>query len=194
MELSVKHQEKYSRGELLLRTFFGWIYIGIPHFFLLFFIGLWSGILAFVSWWAILFTGRYPQSFFEFQVKTLKWSLRVAASLFNLVDGFPPFGLNTADDTTKFEMPYPESLGRGTLLLKTFLGWIYCGIPHGFCLSFRYLWSYILGFIAWWAVLFTGKYPESWHEFNVGTLRWTFRFDLYLYYFMSDDYPPFSGK
>jgi hypothetical protein len=56
------------------------------------------------------------------------------------------------------------------------------------------IWSAILGFIAFWAVLFTGNYPEGWHAFNVGTIRWSYRLNLYIGYFMSDEYPPFSGK
>jgi hypothetical protein len=48
-------------------------------------------------------------------------------------------------------------------------------------------------FIAWWVVLFTGKYPETWHAFNVGTFRWITRVQLYMG-FMTDEYPPFSGK
>lgn len=194
MELSIQHQESYSRGELLLRTFFGWIYIIIPHLFLLFFISIWSSILTFITWWIILFTGKHPKGFFDFQVKLIRWSLRLSASLENLADGYPPFGLNAEWDKVKLEIPYPEKLGRGTLLLKTFFGWLYCGIPHCFLLFFRSIWGCILVFIAWWVVLFTGKYPQSWHEFNVGTIRWSFRLSLYLFYLMTDDYPPFSGK
>jgi hypothetical protein len=194
MELSIQHQESYSRGELLLRTFFGWIYILIPHLFLLFFLSIWSLILTFISWWAILFTGNHPKGFFDFQVKLLRWSLRLSASLESLADGYPPFGLNAEWAQVKLEIPYPEKLGRGTLLLKTFFGWIYCGIPHIFLLTFRSLWGAILEFLAWWVVLFTGKYPKNWHEFNVGTIRWSFRLSLYLFYFMNDEYPPFSGK
>jgi hypothetical protein len=194
MELYVTRQESYSRGELILRTLFGLLYIAIPHLFLLLFIGLWSSILTFISWWTILFTGRYPQSFFEFQVKMLRWNLGVSASLYNLVDGYPPFGLNAENDKIKLEIPYPESLSRGTLLLKSFLGIFYCILPHAFCLYFRMIWSAILGFIAFWAVLFTGNYPEGWHAFNVGTIRWSYRLNLYIGYFMSDEYPPFSGK
>jgi len=47
--------------------------------------------------------------------------------------------------------------------------------------------------IAWWVVLFTGQYPKGWHEFNVGTLRWSTRINMYMA-FMTDDYPPFTGK
>jgi len=67
MKLTIKNQERYSRGELILRTLFGWIYIAIPHGFLLFFVGIWSSILSFVAFWIILFTARYPQSFLNFR-------------------------------------------------------------------------------------------------------------------------------
>jgi len=48
-------------------------------------------------------------------------------------------------------------------------------------------------FLAWWVVLFTGKYPENWHAFIVGTMRWSMRVTLYMAN-MTDEYPPFSGK
>ena len=66
MKIDIKHQERYSRGELLLRSIFGAIYIAFPHLFLLIFVSLWGAILSFISWWIVLFTGEYPQSFFEF--------------------------------------------------------------------------------------------------------------------------------
>ncbi|XOV92083.1 MAG: DUF4389 domain-containing protein [Bacteroidota bacterium] len=193
MNLTVKYQENYSRGELLLRTFFGFFYIGIPHFFLLFFVGIWGAILQFISFWAILFTGRYPQSFFEFQVGLMRWNLRLNARLWNLSDGYPAFGIHGNDDETSLEVPYPESLSRGLAIVKLLFGALYVGFPHGFILLFRLIWGSILMFIAFWVVLFTGKYPESWHAFNVGTLRWSTRVNLYLG-FMNDTYPPFSGK
>ena len=74
-----------------------------------------------------------------------------------------------------------------------FFGLIYVIIPHIFILYFRIIWGSILMFIAWWLVLFTGKYPQAWHEFNVGTLRWSTRITLYMS-FMTDEYPRFSGE
>ena len=193
MKLTIKHQEYYSRGELILRSLFGFIYIVFPHLFLLIFVQIWASIVTFISWWAILFTGRYPESFFEFMVGLQKWSIRLNARMYNLTDGYPAFGINATDDFTNLEVEYPESLSRGHLLLKTFLGGLYCALPHIFVLYFRMIWGMVLSFIAFWAVLFTGHYPESWHAFNVGTIRWMTRLNLYLG-FMSDEYPPFSGK
>jgi hypothetical protein len=150
-------------------------------------------VVTFISFWAILFTGSYPESFYEFQVKVMRWSTRMNLRLYNLADSYPAFGLNAEDDSFTLDVPYPETLSRGMVIVKALFGVIYVGIPHGFVLIFRMLWTAILSFLAFWAVLFTGSYPESWHEFNVGTLRWGLRVNLYLR-FMSDDYPPFSGK
>ncbi len=161
--------------------------------FLLLFVSLWGNILSFISFWIILFTGSYPESFFEFQVKLMKWSTRVNLRLYNLSDGYPAFGLDVEDDAFELEVPYPESLSKGTQLLKLFLGVIYVYIPHGFILYFRMIWGMILSFLSFWAVLFTGSYPKSWFDFQVGTLRWGLRLGLYMGY-MSDEYPPFSGK
>ncbi len=193
MTLDIKYQENYSRGELLLRAIFGVFYIVLPHVFLLIFISLWGSILSFISFWSVLFSGKYPQSFFEFREKLFRWNLRLSARMNNLSDGYPAFGIDGTDEYTTFEVPYPENLSRGTLLLRVFFGSIYVILPHAFLLFFRLIGSSVLQMLAWWAVLFTGSYPQSWHEFNVGTLRWTYRVNVYMS-FMSDDYPPFSGK
>lgn len=191
MTYEIRHAESLSRGELLLRTFFGALYIGIPHFFLLFFVGLWGAILAFVAWWIILFTGRYPQSFFEFQLGLHRWQARVSARILNLADGYPSFGMDATDETVKVDIPYPESLNRGTLLLRTFFGWLYLGLPHGFVLLFLTIGVYVALFIGWFAILFTGQLPKGIHDFVTGYLRWNFRVSAYMQN-MTDTYPPFS--
>lgn len=193
MKLTITHQENYSRGQLLLRTFFGFLYMSLPHLFIMAFCNIWAAILAFISWWTILFSGRYPQSFFEYQVKMLRWGIRLNARTSNLVDGYPAFMPSGTDDLTQLEVPYPETLGRGLLLLRAFFGWFYVLIPHGFILIFRVIWGTILGFIAWWAVLFTGRYPQSMHTFRVENIRWSTRLNLYIAN-MTDTYPPFNGR
>jgi len=192
MKLFIKHQETYSRGELLLRTFFGWLYILIPHAFLLMFVGLWTMVLQFVAFWVILFTGRYPESMFEFQVGYLKWNLRLLARLYNISDGYPAFGIESTDEYTDMEVPYPEKVSRGLTLLRLLFGLFFVALPHGFILMFRAWFVGILVFLAWWIVLFTGKYPEFIFDWVVGQIRWEMRVNLYLQ-FMTDTYPPFTG-
>lgn len=193
MKLTITHQDSYSRGELLLRTFFGFFYILIPHGFVMMFVGIWSAILSMLTFWVALFTGTIPRSWFDFQIKFQSWGLRLNATLMNLIDGTPAIGVNGTNDKVSLEVNYPESVDRLSVLLRGLFGAIYVGIPHVFCLMFRMMWGQILFVIAWWVVLFTGEYPESWHEFQVGTLRWQTRLNLYLAYF-TNEYPPFSGK
>lgn len=193
MKVTIKHQETYSRGELLLRTFFGFIYIMIPHAFVLYFLQIAAGLLTFISWWAVLFTGKYPQSFYEFQLNMQRWSLRLGLRMMNLADGYPAFGLSSTDPNSNIEIENPESLSRGLLLLRTFFGMFYVMIPHGFILMFRGIACMFIAMIAWWIVLFTGKYPEGMFNFIVETQRWSTRVSLYMM-FMTDVYPPFHGR
>ncbi len=193
LHYEILHQARYSRGELLLRTFFGWFYIVIPHYFLLFFLMFASIFVVFVSWWAVLFTGQYPRKLFDFIVRVYRWEARVEARTIHLADGYPAFGLKQTDSSVQLEIPYPEKLSRGHLIVRTLFGWLYCLIPHGIVLMFRSIATFVLVILAWWVVLFTGNYPKKWHEFNVGTLRWNLRVNAYII-FLSDTYPPFSGK
>ena len=193
MKLTITHQEKYSRGQLILRTLFGQIYIRIPHLFLLGIIGIWTSILTFVTFWVVLFTGKFPESIFKFQIGYHNWNLRVEASLSNLVDGYPAFFPSGKSDSVVLEVPRPEKVSRGLVILRFLFGAIYVWVPHLFCLVFRSIATGVLGFLAWFAILFAGTYPARWHAFNVGTYRWITRVALYMGYF-TDEYPKFSGK
>lgn len=192
MRLKIKHQESYSRVELILRTLFGGIYIVLPHAFLLFFMMIWGAILGFIAFWAILFTGRYPKSMFDYQVGLIRWGIRLSARMRNLTDGYPAFGINGTDEYTEFEVEYPERVSRGLMLLRMFFGVIYVYIPHFFILIFRGIFVGILVFLSWWIVLFTGNYPASFHEWVVGQIRWSTRIGLYMGY-LTDTYPAFTG-
>jgi hypothetical protein len=192
MKLKVTLQENYSRLELILRTLFGIFYIILPHFFVMFFVSIWGAILGFVAFWIVLFTGKYPQSMFDFQLGLLRWGLRLNARMFNVADGYPAFGVNGTDEFTTLEVENPERISRGLVLVRLFFGFIYVYIPHFFVLFFRSIFVNILVFIAWWIVLFTGKYPESFHGWVVGQLRWSTRVSLYMS-FMTDKYPAFTG-
>lgn len=193
MRFSVKHQDSFSRGLLILRTLFGWLYIAIPHAFLMLFVAIWAGILAFLAFWVVLFTGKYPESWFNFQVRVFAWSSRFSASLFHLTDEYPAFLPRGESAAVALSAERPDKISRGLTLVRALFGVIYVGVPHGFCLYFRYIGTAVLAFLAWFAVLFTGKYPERWYAFNVGTFRWGMRVSLY-WGNMTDAYPPFSGK
>ena len=91
----------------------------------------------------------------------------------------------------KLEIERPETLSRGILILRLLFGWLYIGIPHGVCLALYGFAVAIALIIAWFAVLFTGKYPEGIFKFVEGYFRWQWRVQAY-YCFMTDQYPPFS--
>ena len=192
MKLSIERQESYSRGQLLLRTFFGAIYIALPHVFILYFIMIASAFLNFLTFWVIMFTGKHPRSWWDFQMNFQRWNLRLNASLLNLRDEYPPFGLSAQMPGVTLEAEYPESNSRGSVLLRTLFGFFYVLLPHAFILMFRGIACYFIIFIAFWAVLFTGKYPEGMFKFVVDTIRWSTRVNFFMMY-MNDEYPPFSG-
>ncbi len=192
MKLIIEHQEGYSRGELLLRTFLGAFYIVLPHALVLLFVSFWDAVLTFVKFWVVLFTGKIPQNIFDFQLGLINWGARLNASITNLVDGYPQFGIKARADNARVEFENPESVNRGLVIVRALFGPFYVLIPHAFVLFFRQIWGGILSALAWWVVLFTGKYPVSWHTFMVGTMRWSLRVNLYMGYY-TDEYPSFSA-
>jgi hypothetical protein len=193
MKLDIVHQEEYSRLELLLRFLFGFIYIIIPHMFILAFLGIAVQFIYIISFFAILFTGVYPKGMFDFMVKYLRWRMRVGARLANLSDGYPAFGLDATDDNVTLEIPYPDNVSRLMTLMRFLFGFIFIMIPHGICLGFLAIGAYFIYLISFLAVLFTGKYPQGMHEYMVGFMRWGMRVGIY-FMNMSDTYPPFSMK
>jgi hypothetical protein len=88
---------------------------------------------------------------------------------------------------------HPEKLSRGILILRLLFGSLYVGIPHGFCLIFYGIGAMVVAFIAWFAVLFTGKFPLGMFNFIVGLERWQVRVRSYMM-FLTDEYPPFNGR
>ncbi len=186
------HQEKYSIAQLLLRSFLGIFYIGIPHFILLWFYSLYLIVCQLIAFFAVLINQKYPKFAFDAVAGYFRWSLRVSASLANLVDGYPPFGPNVKWNNADFELAYPEIITRKRILFATFLG-AFVTIPHQLVIMVRQFVNFFIYFIAFFSVLFTRDYPEDMHNFYVGTLRLQYRTTLYMYglYFK---YPEFEGK
>ena len=195
--LNVQRPESLSRLHLLLKSFFGFIYVGIPHGIILYVLGIVAWLLSLVAFVVILFTGRYPKSLFDFVVAYYRWTLRVAAYagpfLGNfMVDKYPPFSFEEEpDDPVILRVEYPESLSRLHALLKFFLGWLYVGIPHGIILFIYLILLVIALFFTWFIVLITGRFPLSIFGFAEGYMRWNTRVNLYLA-FARDEYPKFS--
>lgn len=194
VKLSFDYPQNLSKGTLLLRTFFGWAYVGIPHGIILSLYAIAAVIVTIIAWWAILLYGSYPKGLFDFVVKFWRWNLRVSAYMGFFTDQYPPFnGDENEPYPARASIEYPEALSRGTLILKTLFGWAYVGIPHGIMLWLYGMAFGVVQFIAWWAILFTSVYPRNFFDFNVAYFRWAYRVGVYMWY-LSDVYPPFSGE
>ena len=148
-------------------------------------LGIAACVVAIISWFAILFTGRQPTGLRDFTVFFLRWRTRAIAYEMLLRDEYPPFGEGAYPATFDIGAP-PAERDRLTVAFRIFLA-----IPH-----FIVLWALGIGWaiatiVAWFAILFTGSYPEGMYRFSTGVLRWSMRVEAYMY-LLHDAYPPFT--
>lgn len=88
----VEYKEERSQGQLLLITFLGVYYILLPHYFVLLFVSIWSGILSWLGFWSVLFTGKFPPQWHITIVNYYRWYYRVGLYYFLIIpDKYPPF-------------------------------------------------------------------------------------------------------
>ena len=96
------------------------------------------------------------------------------------------------EQAVHLELDYPDvekDLKRGMPLIKWFLA-----IPHYFVLAFLIIGAVFAVIIAWFAILFTGRYPQGLFDYVVGVMRWGLRVNAYAFLLLTDQYPPFSLK
>ena len=89
--LEIEYPETLSRGKAILKLLLGWLYAGIPHGIALAIYFIAVVVVLFISWWAVLITGRFPQGFFDFVLGFMRWDNRLSAYLYLLRDEYPPF-------------------------------------------------------------------------------------------------------
>jgi hypothetical protein len=184
-----------------------WI-LAIPHYVVLAFLWLTLLVLTVIAFFAILFTGRYPRGIFDFNVGVLRWTWRVAFYSYAALgtDRYPPFTLDDVPEyPARLEIPYPEGLSRGLVLVK----WWLLAIPHyillgvflgssGYVASRSEVWGWglqggligLLVIFAALALLFLNRYPGGLFDFVLGLDRWVARVGAYVL-LMRDEYPPF---
>jgi len=171
-----------------------WVLL-IPHYIVLWFLFVAMFLLTVFAFFAILFTGRYPRAIFDFNVSVLRWAWRVGFYGYSALgtDRYPPFSFEVeAGYPATLEVPYPEHLSRGLVLVK----WWLLAIPQYIIVAVLAGGAYFSGLIAILAlfaavaVLFTARYPKGMFDFVMGLNRWVFRVLVYAL-LMRDEYPPF---
>jgi hypothetical protein len=144
-----------------------------------------ASILVFIAWFAILFTGRFPESFRDFVMMIYRWTMNVHAYIALQTDPYPPFSGN-APYPLRVQVRPDDIHNRLTVAFRFLLV-----IPHAIVLAFLQIAQGVVSIIAWFAILFTGQYPEGMYNFSVGVSRWYARVYAYMY-LLVDEYPPFS--
>ena len=135
----------------------------------------------------IVFRERYPRWWFDFAREFARFATRVGAYLTLLTDRYP----STVDEqSVHLDIDYPDveqDLNRWLPLVKWLLA-----IPHYIVLIVLFLIAIVAVVIAWFAILFTGRYPRALFEYIVGVGRWGLRVEAYAFLLVTDRYPPFS--
>jgi hypothetical protein len=145
-----------------------------------------GGLLTLAPLLMILFRQKYPRWWFDWNLELLRFQNRVAAYLALLDDRYPSTDEHQA---VRLEIPYPDAqrdLNRWLPLVKWLLA-----IPHYIVLIFLWLAGVVVVIFAWFAILFTGRYPRGLFDFVVGVMRWGNRVAAYAFMLATDQYPPF---
>ena len=135
----------------------------------------------------ILFRQRYPRWWFDFNLELTRFAARVGAYLLLLTDTYPS---TVEHQSVALDVDYPDvehDLNRGLPLVKWFLA-----IPHYIVLFFLAIGVFFVVIVAWFAILFTGRYPRGLFDYVVGVARWALRVNAYAFLLATDRYPPFS--
>ena len=181
VRLDVPYPDALSRWLVLVK----WL-LAIPHLIIVYFLGYAFNVVSIIAFFAILFTTRYPAGLFKFAVGVRRWSANTYSYILLLRDEYPPFSLDPGQYPLVLEIDYPEKLNRFLPLVKWLLA-----IPHYIILVFLFLAAAVVTIIAFFAILFTTRFPEGMFQFVVGVMRWSERVNAYVL-FMTDEYPPFS--
>jgi Domain of unknown function (DUF4389) len=145
-----------------------------------------SGLLFLAPLLMIVFRQKYPRWWFDWNLELLRFSNRVGVYLALMTDRYPS---TDEQQSVTVVFPYPdarEELNRWLPLVKWLLA-----IPHYVILVFLWIGALVSVVIAWFAILFTGRYPRGLFDFVAAVFRWTNRVAAYAFLLVTDVYPPF---
>jgi Domain of unknown function (DUF4389) len=145
-----------------------------------------GGLLFLPPLLMIVFRQKYPQWWYAWNLELMRFSNRVGVYLALMDDRYPSTDEHQA---VRLDFPYPDAkqgLNRWLPLVKWLLA-----IPHYIVLVFLYIGAIVSVIIAWFAILFTGRYPRGLFDYLQGVGRWTNRVAGYAFVLVTDEYPPF---
>jgi hypothetical protein len=144
-----------------------------------------TGLLVLPPLLMLVFRRKYPRWWFDFNRELVRFSARVAAYAALLTDRYPA---TDEEQDVRLTLPEPDTaqLNRWLPLVKWLLA-----IPHYIVLAFLYIGVVIAVIAAWFAILFTGRYPRGLFDYVVGVGRWHLRVVAYAFALVTDEYPPF---
>jgi hypothetical protein len=146
-----------------------------------------GGLVVLPTLLMILFRRKYPKWWFDWNLALTKFGGRVCSYILLLRDEYPS---TDEEQAVHIELRYPDvqaELNRWLPLVKWFLA-----IPHIVVLCLIWVGAVVCVIIAWFAILFTGRYPRGLFDFVVGAMRWSLRVEAYAFLLTTDKYPPFS--
>ena len=132
----------------------------------------------------LLFRGKYPRWWFDFNVEYLRFASRVQAYALLLRDEYPS---TDEEQAVHLNVEYPEDLNRFLPLIKWLLA-----VPHYLVLVVLVAYALVLTVLAWLLIIVTGSYPAGLFNFVVGVMRWGLRVEAYMLMLAMDEYPPFG--
>src|SRR5438045_2911215 len=145
-----------------------------------------GGVLFLGPLLMIVFRQKYPRWWYDWNLELLRFTNRIAAYLGLMDDRYPS---TDEQQSVRLDFPYPDAqrgLNRWLPLVKWLLA-----IPHYIVLFFLGIAAFLCVIFAWFAILFTGRYPRGLFDFVEGVLRWANRVTAYAFVLVTDEYPPF---
>ena len=145
-----------------------------------------TGLLFLPPLLMILFRQKYPRWWFDWNLQLLRFVNRVGVYVALMDDHYPS---TDEEQSVHLDFPYPDAqtgLNRWLPLVK----WL-MAIPHYIVLFFLYVGGFFAVIAAWFAILFTGRYPRGIFDYVEGVIRWHNRVVGYVLILVTDEYPPF---
>ena len=187
MPYPVTFKAEYVEKRSRLTTFFR-LLLAIPHVIFLYFYGLAAGVVVIIAWFALLFTGRYPQGMYDFVAGALRYGTRVCGYAFLLSDEYPPF---SGDPATPYPVdliigpPKPE-YNRLKVLFRIILM-----IPVYIISYAMQIVAQLGAFIAWFAIVLLGRQPKGLQDMIALGVSYQQRAYAYMF-LLTEDWPPFT--